>query len=385
MTSTKEFSFTKPADSTLVFSATPFPLSIAVCSPRILRLRFGAAGRGPESSFVPEHKWPPLPLKIDKGPPLSIDSGGLVVRLAGDPQRLTLCDRAGAPRLQLALGDVSVQSGVKLRFLMPSQQHFYGLGEGGQPLDRLGVTRHIWNCHINNGQGAEIPIPLLLSYQGFGLFFDNTGPALVGPGDSNGYDWLDYGCEEGPLDLYYLGGDNMRDTLAEAAALLGRAPLPPRWALGYLQSTRHFDSSAELEQLPKTLREKRLPCDGLIFLSTYGEARGWNRAVGHLECEPSLIPQPARFFGELRAQHFHVITHEYPVLHEKSPLFAEAKAKQYVLDSGYPNLTSIGTAANYREGQRHLDFSRLEAREWWWRQHGDLARAGVDAWWLDGG
>ena len=81
--------------------------------------------------------------------------------------------------------------------------------------------------------------------------------------------------------------------------------------------------------------------------------------------------------------HFEVITHEYPVLHEDSPLFAEAEARGYLLATGYERAT--GDVANYRQGQRHLDFSNPAVRAWWWSSHQGLVRLGVGGWWLDGG
>ena len=92
----------------------------------------------------------------------------------------------------------------------------------------------------------------------------------------------------------------MRGVMHETAELLGRAPLPPRWALGFLQSTRHFEDTAELRRLPRTIREKRIPCDGLIYLSTYGDAKGWNRGVGHLGFQPELWPDPQSLIDEAR-------------------------------------------------------------------------------------
>ena len=62
--------------------------------------------------------------------------------------------------------------------------------------------------------------------------------------------------------------------MGEVAELLGRAPLPPRWALGFLQSTRHFDDTDELRRLPRTIRDKRIPCDALIYLSTLRRGQG---------------------------------------------------------------------------------------------------------------
>jgi alpha-glucosidase (family GH31 glycosyl hydrolase) len=218
------------------------------------------------------------------------------------------------------------------------------------------------------------------------LFFDSPADGQLAVGRKEGGVRIVYTAETGPLIWYFLIGPDMRGVLAEVAELLGRAPLPPRWALGFLQSTRHFTDTAELRQLPRTIRDKRIPCDALIYLSTYGEARGWNRGVGHLEFQPALWPDPSELIGDARTQHFEVITHEYPVLHADSPLFAEAEARGYLLADGYPRVDGPARPpASYREGQRYLDFSNPAVGRWWWGAHGDLVRLGVAGWWLDGG
>jgi alpha-glucosidase (family GH31 glycosyl hydrolase) len=223
----------------------------------------------------------------------------------------------------------------------------------------------------------------LISSRGYALFFDNPADASVAVGRSDNGVRIVYTAETGPLAWYFLIAGDLRALLGEVAELLGRPPLPPRWALGFLQSTRHFDDTAELQRLPRTIRDKRIPCDALIFLSTYGEALGWNRGVGHLEFQPELWTKPEALLDEMRRQHFEIITHEYPVLHEASPLFAEAEARGYLLTTGYER--GGGGVANYREGQRHIDFSNPGARAWWWSAHRALVRLGVGGWWLDGG
>ncbi|HUX87045.1 MAG TPA: TIM-barrel domain-containing protein, partial [Chloroflexota bacterium] len=195
-----------------------------------------------------------------------------------------------------------------------------------------------------------------------------------------------YDAEGGAVDFYFLVGNDVRDVMNEVGELLGRPPLPPRWYLGYLQSTRHFESTDELRQLPRDLRAKQIPCDGLIFLSTYGDALGWNRMVGHLEFQPELWNDPAALLAEMTEQHFAVITHEYPVLHPEAPGFDEASQKGYLLAEGYPKPTVTDQPnAVYQAGQRYIDFSNPDARHWWWQEHAPLRELGVAGWWLDGG
>ncbi len=374
------------AGTALACSAAPVPLTITARTPSIVRVEIGPRAAGSATSFLPEQERAPAPAAAHVAPPKIIDTGILALELTAEPPGLSFADRPGHLRLRLPLEEVRLSPRPQVRLEVVGEQHFYGLGESGQPFDRLGISRRLWNNHVSHGHGSDIAIPLLLSHQGYALFFDNSSLASVDVGRSDGRFWIEYESEEGPLDLYYLGGVNLREVLGEVATLLGRAPMPPRWALGYLQSTRHFEDQDELRRLPEAIREKGLPCDALIFLSTYGEALGWNRGVGHLECEPTLLPEPASFFAELRGQHFHVITHEYPVLHPDSPLYQEAEGKEYLLDAGYAQpAPGARPPAVYQEGQRYLDFSQREVRKWWWRQHRSLCRYGVDGWWLDGG
>jgi alpha-glucosidase (family GH31 glycosyl hydrolase) len=146
------------------------------------------------------------------------------------------------------------------------------------------------------------------------------------------------------------------------------------------------------------MREKHLPCDAMIFLSTYGNAQGWNQGVGHLGFHKALLPDPADTLGRLQNElRLRVITHEYPVIHPDAPGYAEAEQRGFLLDIAYPAppptpATASGDGRDaaharqlYAENQRFLDFTNPEARTWWWGQHRHLVELGVAGWWLDGG
>ena len=368
---------------------------VTVCSPRIVRVEVVDERHAGGPSYVADRSWPATQFEIVTRDTLRLTTTALGVEVATTPLRLAFLDSVGewllrepphAGMLANRAGDGSPRRRVETSFEFSGEQHFYGLGQGGPGLDRLGVARQLWNTHIGHGPGSDVSIPLLVSNRGYAIFFDNTSDAVLSVGRSDGGVRIVYTAEAGRLVWYFLIGRDMRGVMHEAAELLGRAPLPPRWALGFLQSTRHFENTAELRRLPRTIREKRIPCDGLIYLSTYGDAKGWNRGVGYLGFQSELWPDPQSLIDEARSQNFEVTTHEYPVLHEESPLFTEALAAGYLLAEGYGRPSPAGRgSANYRDGQRYIDFSNPAACAWWWSAHRPLVELGVAGWWLDGG
>jgi len=395
--------------TTLSLAAALGKLEITVCTPRIVRVRLVQDDQSGGPSYVEPRDWPPVAMEVRTGHPTMVETGALTIRIDENPLRLTFGDAHGAPLLRAPIDEGILVEAIRreptaiqtratgphesanrrriaTHLTWPGEQHFHGLGEGGQQFDRLGGARRLWNSHSGHGPGSDIGAPFALSTSGYGLFFDNPSDATLRVGRSHGEERIDFQAEGGPLDWYYLYGSDPRGVLAELATLLGRPLMPPRWALGFLQSTRHFDHAEEPRELARGLRERGIPCDGIIFLSTYGDAMGWNRGVGHLEFQPELIPQPSELLADLHAQGFQVITHEYPVLHEESPLYAEAQRQDYLLAEGYERVTpNQRPTTNFHEGQRLIDFSSPPARAWWWEQHRTLADLGVTGWWLDGG
>ena len=168
------------------------------------------------------------------------------------------------------------------------------------------------------------------------LFFDNSErrAARGRPLGQRGPHRL-HGRRRAPLTWYFLIGRDLRGVMRGGRRAAGPGPAARR-AGRSASSSRPVTSTTPPSCRRCRARSARSAsrATGSIYLSTYGEALGWNRGVGHLEFQPELWPDPAALLDEARDQHFEVITHEYPVLHENSPLFAEAEARGYLLAGG---------------------------------------------------
>ncbi len=48
--------------------------------------------------------------------------------------------------------------------------------------------------------------------------------------------------------------------------------MPPRWSLGYLQSSAHYYPDSTFISLAENFRNRKIPCDGLFFDTQHMDA-----------------------------------------------------------------------------------------------------------------
>ena len=183
-------------------SGAPLPITIEAIGPEIVRLSFGGSAAAEAPSYLAARPVGVPGLLTATGAGTLAGTERLTLGLDSGKGHLRLADGADKTQLQIELGTIEQDPRWRIRFINAGEHHFYGLGHGGLPLDRLGTTRRLWNSHINHGPAGDIPIPLLLSHRGFGLFFDNPRYASIDSGKSHNHICFDYECDPGAFDLY---------------------------------------------------------------------------------------------------------------------------------------------------------------------------------------
>jgi alpha-glucosidase/alpha-D-xyloside xylohydrolase len=349
----------------LVVAGQPAELHITAVTTHTLRISL--LPRQKDGSLQPikpslallERDWPEPLAKITtlgrrQSRPETFRWNDLQIRVFPDPFTIFVQGRRGRiiPRLRFDLDDASVTFD---RGVAP----VYGLGEGGPQFDRGGQQ-----YPMRNGQGvpgldtlgARMPIPWIVGASGWALFFHQphgTFDLTAGTGR-----FVPHSSPAPlPLDFFLVTSEDPADILKEYAQLTGLPQLPPIWSLGYQQSHRTLSSREEILSEAKTFREKKLPCDVLIYLGTGFCPSGWNTGHGSFDFNEKVFPDPQVMIQDLHKQDFHFVPH------------VVLKAKHLhgkISDSGAATQDPEDVAA-------------------YWDTHKKVFQLGVDGWWPDEG
>jgi alpha-glucosidase (family GH31 glycosyl hydrolase) len=236
----------------------------------------------------------------------TIECGNMKVLFSARPLTFTITTLEGQTLQQLSIDE---ETGV-VSFLT-GDSPILGLGEGGPQFDRRGSSDR-----MKSGQGGyqlgthggRVPIPWLIGTSGWAMFFHQPFGTFDFTGALSKF--LPASPQTAvPLDIFFVASPNPATIMAEYARLTGHAEKPPLWSFGYQQSHRTLASREEVLAEAKTFREKKLPCDTLIYLGTGFCPSGWNTENGSFVWNSRVFPEPKEILDELHKDNFRVALH----------------------------------------------------------------------------
>ena len=362
--------YTVPLFAFLLLASVAFAqeLTISRVSDHTLEVQLGSAGAKTEPSpmladFPREEKW--------RGPvekaPSSLVVGDLLVEIERSPLALTVKSKEGKILQRLSWRNEG-------SMVFKTDAPVFGLGQGGGGLDRRGSIQPLSDGYVSGNTTSRVNSPVLIGADGWALFFPNLpdkqekhSPGIGGlPGKCNGGMQGTFDLRDGqgvfswpntsdPQRFFVICSDQPPQILAELRRLTGGAVMPPRWALGYMQSHRTLEGLDAIVQVAKTFREKKLPCDALIYLSQVYCDSGWGNGVAPFSWNTNNFPDPAGDLSILHGLHFKVVLHA----------------------SRYPSTLQGESVTQETDDKSHIAY--------YWKQHLPVHNTGVDAWWADDG
>ncbi len=194
-------------------------------------------------------------------------------------------------------------------FALSGRGPLFGLGEGGPQFDRRGnefPSRNGQGGYQLRTHGGRVPIQWLVSTDGWGMYIHQPIGSFNLAGDIGRFTPSNQAL---PLDVFIVASEDPKVIIGEYSRITGYAELPPLWSFGYMQSHRTLAGPQEIDWVAKSFREKKLPCDALIYLGTEFTPSGWNTRNGEFGWKTENFPEPKKFIDEMHAQHFKVVLH----------------------------------------------------------------------------
>jgi alpha-glucosidase/alpha-D-xyloside xylohydrolase len=304
-------------DAEIVIAGKPVELLAAPVTPHTVRITVAPLENGKaepvidDGSLVPR-EWPRPVSRFTAlaAADQSVKCGNLTLKFSFDPLTIQVDAAGGRPvqrlRIDNKTGSLIFQLG---------EGPVLGLGEGGPQFDRRGSADR-----MRSGQGGyrlrthggRVPIPWLIGTRGrWAMFIHQPYGALDLTGKEGKEGRFDpaRGAGSLPLDVFIVGATEPEQIMAELANLTGHPEMPPLWTLGYQQSHRTLAGREEVLGVAKTFREKKLPCDALIYLGTGFTPSGWNTANGSFSFNPAVFSDPKAMLDELHGLNFRTVLH----------------------------------------------------------------------------
>ena len=298
--------------------------------------------------------------------PRSVQCGDMIVRLSASP--LTIRVESSDNRLVQEL-QVDADTG-KLSF-QTGDSPLLGLGQGGPQYDRRGNADRMGSgqaAYKLGTHGSRLPVQFVIGTSGWAMFihqplgsFDLTGNSGVLQA-ANPQSAL-------PIDVFVIAAKEPAAIMNEYARITGYPEMAPLWSFGYQQSHRTLGPPEEILQEAKIFREKKLPCDAMIYLGTDFCPNGWNTHNGEFTWNEKAFPNPRQAIQELHDEHFKVVLH---VVIEGHRFQGGVRDKCTA-----PPLPTGRTADGHWPPDRQVSC--------YWPAHEPLADLGVDGWWPDQG
>jgi alpha-glucosidase (family GH31 glycosyl hydrolase) len=350
-----------PATPALRIAGEDCEIQIASVSAFTLRLSMvpikgGQASAIPTNGCLVESSWGPALARLGGDiRAQTVKCGDLSVRVSREPLALAIENRKGETVQQ-----VTVDQTTGVVSFVTGDSPLLGLGEGGPQFDRRGSTDTMVSgqggYHLRT-HGGRVPIPWLIGTAGWAMFFHQPFGTfdLAGPMAR----FLPTSPETAlPLDIFVVAASEPATIMSEYARLTGNAEMPPLWTFGYQQSHRTLASEQEIVSEAQTFREKRLPCDAMIYLGTGFCPSGWNTENGSFVWNSRVFRDPPKVLNALHERNFRAVVHVV-ILSDK-------------LDG------TVRDACNLSR------FDETQASCHWDAHRKDFAM-GVDGWWPDEG
>lgn len=265
---------------------------------------------------------------------------------------------------------------------MQEGERFVGLGEKTGDLDRKGNGYTNWNTDAFGYATDRDPIYSTIPFyigihhgMNYGIFMDNTYQSDFNFGASNNR-FSSFGARGGEMNYYFIYNKQLGDIITSYTALTGRMKMPPLWSLGYQQNRYSYYPETEVMRIAQTLREKKLPADGItldIHYMDHYKVFTWDK---------DRFPDPRKMTDKLKDMGFKLTVIVDPGVKVEKGYGTYDRGYAANIFAKYPDSTNY-TGEVWPGWCNFPDFTNPRARSWWGAELKKYGEDGISGIWND--
>lgn len=181
------------------------------------------------------------------------------------------------------------------------------------------------------------------------------------------------------IDYYFVHGANADDIIGGYRYLTGKAPIVPKWALGFWQSRERYKTQTELLDVVKEFRKRKIPLDNIVLDWSYWKEDDW----GSQDFDPKRFSSPDSLINVLHKDyHTRFMISVWPKFYEGIPAYDQFNKNGWLYRRNIADRQRDWIGKGYMS--TFYDAFNEDARKGFWNLiHDKIYTKGIDAWWMD--
>ncbi|MEO6721072.1 MAG: TIM-barrel domain-containing protein [Ferruginibacter sp.] len=181
------------------------------------------------------------------------------------------------------------------------------------------------------------------------------------------------------IDYYFIYGSNMDQVVSGYRYLTGKAPIVPKWALGFWQSRERYKTQDEIISTIAEFRKRGIPIDNIVLDWSYWKEAGW----GSQDFDETRFPAPDSMIDLLHKKYnTQIMMSVWPKFYKDISAYDDFDKKGWLYKRNIADRQRDWIGKGYVS--TFYDAFNEHARKGFWNLiNKKIYSKGVDAWWMD--
>ncbi len=187
-----------------------------------------------------------------------------------------------------------------------------------------------------------------------------------------------WGEMQDEIDYYFVYGDDMDDVIKGYRQLTGKAPIMPKWAMGYWQSREKYNTQEEVLSTLAEFRRRGIPIDNIVIDWLHWKQDSW----GSHEFDRERFPDPKGMVDTIHDMNARLMISVWPKFYVTTEHYKEFDKNGWMYQLPVKDSIRDWVGPGYLGS--FYDAYDPDARKLFWSQINDhYVPLGIDAWWMD--